>query len=714
VIKGLLLCSLFLYSHASGKVDPVALWTFINNPSPDGSGTVIFQPNIQNTENVANITISDLVSHSNTPASEWKIFNPSNGLCDSAMPLPYTYSDQTTMFCYVYDKSDSPVAEYTSSMTWNADAIDSAANDGVDGIIYILNYNNQECTSIPDLGSAGSIALPPSPTVTTSLNGLQIEFNVSAAYLRNNTFWLLDFFNFAANSDSGLGGGRTCASLTPSTFLNTGKIYEPPTWYDSGPRSDWNPGYGGSAINSNLQYTMVDYTPTGTPWTITSTDCGHVQYLASFPLSHLTQTSSGGCSYSGSSNTPAVTTTGSNIYTGTLYAHALRPRSLLDPTQGYYKISYPFPFTFELQTSVSTLVSTSQKWNFQVQASDVQISSSGMTFTIETNLQDPSQITALNILHNATVTDYPEKSVRDSDSFDPTITFNSVVNGCGVDPTQVCIISWTVTVPNIPLTDLGNDPTRYDAQYSGNYAFMWTTSPDYSSQEADLIMNVFAVTPNQNTSIPSDATVSFFTSKSNMQSTQNAVTQFSSGDQIWVKHELQLDSQDSQGFDFTLTSAYVCRSAVSTFTPSLATGGCSADIPGVMETATDTRFTLYDSNSLPSGILDTTTLVWNFALVPPTDTNWPNSTVSNGFGINALPLVSDGISHDWYFHLVSAISQANKRGERHVRTYERFYRVDKQRSNSATGLQSINVEASKNSVQYAAASSLSPFWKDLF
>jgi len=45
---------------------------------------------------------------------------------------------------------------------------------------------------------------------------------------------------------------------------------------------------------------------------------------------------------------------------------AIRPTDINDPTAGYDKISYVYPFSFNIQGVVSNIESTSSAWNFEV------------------------------------------------------------------------------------------------------------------------------------------------------------------------------------------------------------------------------------------------------------------------------------------------------------------------------------------------------------
>jgi hypothetical protein len=79
------------------------------------------------------------------------------------------------------------LAEFENSFTYAA--VDGSSNVGAPQTVTVVNYNVQLCPAIPDLGSSGFASVPPSPTVSITLSGLEIKFEVTAAYVRNQTAW---------------------------------------------------------------------------------------------------------------------------------------------------------------------------------------------------------------------------------------------------------------------------------------------------------------------------------------------------------------------------------------------------------------------------------------------------------------------------------------------------------------------------------------------
>lgn len=87
--------------------------------------------------------------------------------------------------CFWADTSVTP--EFESSFAYAA--ADSSSNLGTPQTVDVVTYDVQTCPAIPDLGVSGFSTLPPSPTVDITLNGLEISFSVTAAYIRNDTAW---------------------------------------------------------------------------------------------------------------------------------------------------------------------------------------------------------------------------------------------------------------------------------------------------------------------------------------------------------------------------------------------------------------------------------------------------------------------------------------------------------------------------------------------
>jgi hypothetical protein len=213
-------------------------------------------------------------------------------------------------------------------------------------------------------------------------------------------------------------------------------------------------------------------------------------------------------------------------------------------------------------------------------------------------------------------------------------------------------------------------------------------------------------------------------------STGLATPTFSTGEQVWVRHDFLVDNSDVSAYRFTLQRAWVCWSPVSDFVPSVASSGtgCSTDIAGVMEERLGQRVLLYNvTNTVNSGIIPDVTFpvgstqkarIWGFDLVLPTDAGWTGGeSVHNGFGINALPLVYNSQINNYYFHLVSEVSQSpSKRGAsgqtREVHTV--FAPGNRKRAtvedgSSGTGLSKITVYSDSPSSASALGS-----WLDIF
>jgi hypothetical protein len=89
------------------------------------------------------------------------------------------------MVCFWSDTTTHP--EFENSFTYAA--LDGSANAGPDATVTVVNYDVQQCPGIPDLGESGFSTVPPSPLVSITLIGLQIKFEVTVTYVRNQTSW---------------------------------------------------------------------------------------------------------------------------------------------------------------------------------------------------------------------------------------------------------------------------------------------------------------------------------------------------------------------------------------------------------------------------------------------------------------------------------------------------------------------------------------------
>jgi len=560
------------------------------------------------------------------------------------------------------------VAEFENIFSFVTEDVND--NRGPVANVTVINYNIQLCTGIPDLGSAGSFSAPPLPTVNIALSGLEVQFNVTATYIRNDTTWMIDFwdFNSAPGGDSADGTGRTCCNHVPSHYPA-----EFPEWWWSAVRATYD-----SAINPTISNALNDvlypnYDPQGSIWTIYPVDCSTVLFTATIPVSHLVRNTTSDCHYSPSLS--AATTPNGLVYSGSLYVNAIRPRNYTEADAGYYKSTFIFPFSFSLQSTVSDLYSVSSKWNFDVAIETLnaafQGGSPGLTMELQTTVFGTSLQNAPEIV-NFTVLSFP------TSPYESIQTTRLSDNGkCSGSDTGSCIILWKVFVPEVARSNFGTQ-NEYNLQYTGQYDFRWTTAAgDYL--QADIFVTESAANPTTNlTQIPVPSTVDFFKSESTMQNLTNSglggSPEYTSGEQIWVRQSFDVSPSDVKAFIFTLKSAWVCYSSEAFFTPTLANGGtgCSQDIPGVMEAAKGQRYLLYDRSTLPGGIPNVPgntngalSQIWDWTLVGPTQSGWTGGqTVNTGFGINALPLVHDGQTHTWYFHLISTVSQAPSFGKR--------------------------------------------------
>jgi hypothetical protein len=55
--------------------------------------------------------------------------------------------------------------------------------------VTVVSYNVQTCPTIPDFGPSGFVTPPASPAVAIQFDGLQIKFEVTVTYVRNQTAW---------------------------------------------------------------------------------------------------------------------------------------------------------------------------------------------------------------------------------------------------------------------------------------------------------------------------------------------------------------------------------------------------------------------------------------------------------------------------------------------------------------------------------------------
>ena len=526
----------------------------------------------------------------------------------------------------------------------------------------------------------------------------------------------MDFWDFDSTpgQDMADGSGRTCCNQIPS---NHSGVFS--SWWYSAPRATYTSALDASIDNALNDPTVYpNYSPTGSVWSVTATDCAHINFQATIPVSHLILNATSGCHKTGSI-AAACTTTGGLVYTGALYVNSLRPVDLNNALSGYYRSSFIFPFTFSIQSTVSDIVGSSSKWAFAVSVLYSLVTYTGSTPNYTLQLQtsiSSATATSPNIASFNLIT-FPYDSLHTGGAA-PVLTRVGDNGNCGTSSTNPCVITWQMVMPELA-TGLFGDIATFNTQYIGKYSFQWTTTGS-DVLAADVYVDVSAANPAQNLSqIPVNSSLSFYADQSTMQDINNpgmAVPVYNSGERIWVRHSFLVDPADITAFYFNLTTAYVCTSNVPGFFPSLANGrtGCAVDIPGVMEASQDQRYLLFDSNLLPLGIPDingTATgghdTYWGWDQIIATDPGWTlGSTVNNGFSINALPLAIDGTQRTWYFHLVSEVSQVPLTKRREV--VHQLIRASPRSTSSSGNLEGVSIASSGSS---SDASRLAPVWQ---
>jgi hypothetical protein len=195
------------------------------------------------------------------------------------------------MVCFWADTSLTP--EFESSLTYVA--LDSSANEGsTPQTVVVVTYSVQQCPAIPDLGESGFASVPPSPTVSITLSGLAIKFEVTVAYVRNQTSWMVDFFNFdssAASPHSADGAGRTCANHAEATYAGL----DFSQWWSSQPRANFDNSVHASITNALGSSALPNWVTTGTKWVATNVGCDKVKFTAIIPTVNLIATGDDDC-----------------------------------------------------------------------------------------------------------------------------------------------------------------------------------------------------------------------------------------------------------------------------------------------------------------------------------------------------------------------------------------------------------------------------------
>jgi hypothetical protein len=80
----------------------------------------------------------------------------------------------------------SNLTEPESESVFTYAVVDGSSNMGKPQPVVVINYNAQTC---PVVAGYSDLAAPPSPAVKITLNGRNIHFEVTAAYVREQTSW---------------------------------------------------------------------------------------------------------------------------------------------------------------------------------------------------------------------------------------------------------------------------------------------------------------------------------------------------------------------------------------------------------------------------------------------------------------------------------------------------------------------------------------------
>ncbi|KAL6046591.1 hypothetical protein QOT17_022119 [Balamuthia mandrillaris] len=684
----LLLLLLSLSARPSESVAPAVVSIRVENAFPPGSGEVIItfevdsaDPNAATVDSFKIVNIDNIVGDSEL--TEW---DPSGGGSCTANTLAANDLIAATNGKACFVAGSSP-PEHVSSFAYVAvDADDGNDESNAAATVTIVTYNQQDCTDIPDLGSTPSFFAPPTPAVTISLDVLRIHFQIDAAYIRNQSSYLIDFWDFdvtPGTGDHANGVNRTCsnhdaASLSPYEFTEG--------WLTS-PQADFDGDVHASIPDALDNPDYVPYYTTNTVWSVAALSCSQVRFTASIPVSALVRnTQPTDCFYARDSDPAASSTTGL-AYAASLYINVVRPRDMEDVDAGYFKTTFIYPFQFSIAETVTDLEATSEEWDFVVNILDFDVvhsgGSEGLTITLRTVIEDPEGIAnSANILQSGfSAASYPLKSQRDAAGKQPVLT-RVADNGNCAGSLNPCVISWTAVFSELTEVQAGSI-SNFNLQYTGEFEFQWSTEVGGDILRANFYVDVSAEDPGTDIGeIPVPSAVEFFETQAAMQlvvSQPNGISPsvFSSGEDIWVRHSFLVDDADAKAFEFTLKQAFVCYSMVAGVVPTIAGGntGCSVDIEGVIEEGRGSRIVLFDEVTLPAGIADVTPAnpgeiakVWDWRQVDFDAGGWESErTVHNGFGIRAQPLVVEDRQQDWYFHIVSGVSQApldKRRGEK--------------------------------------------------
>jgi hypothetical protein len=601
-------------------------------------------------------------------------FDPTQAVCDfgagAIAAFPYTLTTGADgRLCYQALEVDPAVPEaavYETSIRYAALSASGAgseptADNTADVTVYV--YTDATCPTLPELdfddAASGSV---PQPTVTVGYTGGQrLTFTVDAAYLGPDGEYLIDFYPFSTdNGDTADGAGRTCGSLDSTLFAAQSSFAD---WWQAAPHAQWP---GTTAVGNGADYPA--WATGGQPWTIEATACDRVQLEASFTVGQLAY---GGCSAANYPQQPAVTSTVNAAqnrleYSGVLHVTALQPRDAeRGPSAGYLESRFEVPFEFALEQVVESIEAVAAKWNFEVRVSQLNVVYTGeqrqLLMTVETLVSDPDGGLS-PLLDNEQLLGFP--LLLDGKQIDDA-TISGTYTSPDCNTANPCMQQWLITVSELPEDAFDGDAQGFAQQYTGDYLLEWADE-DGDPLVATVTVEVSAEDPAVDLGVGGlPARLEFFADPAEMQLVESGgeqVSEFTNGMSIWARHTLEVADEDASSFEFHLRRAWVCYSAIAGFAPALdgPSQGCRVDIPGVMEASLNQRRELYNE---AGGLLAPTEAALAWQKIGPVDGGWEGGrTVHNGFKVAALPLADGAEARDYYFHVISEVTERSGGG----------------------------------------------------
>lgn len=408
----------------------------------------------------------------------------------------------------------------------------------------LVVYDTTACTTL----SSNDGAVPPSPEVTIAFNtGTDsVDFTVRTPYLRDNTMINVDFYRFDPE-------GAAAATLSGNTCSNrVGGTCTDAECFESLPYA----GYTGWT-------TKEPYNAAANDWSLSVVDCATVEWTVSKTLANLDTCDDG-------TTTSAWTTAlHPSRLEGVLYVQYLRPVDPSSPTGSYYNMEFQYPFNLIMEEEITNIITSANRYNFDVDVSFVR-AFAGTQFQMDL---------ATSISRNGE--DSPSLNTPTASatgrSNTQTITF-AEVGSASCTGTAPCAQDWTLTVPN--------DASGVD-QHSGTYTLEWIPSDDGTATiQAQIEVDVSIGAVDNNITIGGD----YFTSSllvltdstaAETAATSASASSFTSGDTIYVRHQLDVPAGDEALFTVTIEEFAVCFSDFPDFTPP----SCFAAIPGIMPAA---------------------------------------------------------------------------------------------------------------------------------